>query len=389
MKPLSFVGKLPASKSMLIRWWLVKSYHSTLRIRGESGSEDVTRMRECVERLGSGQELPVGQAASVLRFMAVRASRLPGQHVLRGSKRLFERPHDELGKVLKQLGVESEFGDDFLRLESAGWKLHGDTLLVPSHRSSQYLSAVLLNAWDLPFELFVSPTGQRVSEGYWRMSVQMAQQAGMKIDFWDSDFRVPRGQRPAAEEVTAEIDLSSAFALAAVAAVSGRATFLDFPENSLQPDFQFVNILDKMGVPIRRERGTLSVDKAPRLNGVMVNLRSSPDMFPVLAALCALCEGESELFGAPHLVHKESDRLGRMVEWIQTLGREVEVKDDGLKIRAGRSLARDVALRCDCDHDHRLAFAAAVWLAAGLNIEIADRNVVNKSFPDFWGALGW
>lgn len=389
MKPFTFIGKLAASKSILNRLLLVKGYCPELPVNGASDCDDVRFMKEGMAQINSGQDIQVGRAATVLRFLAVRASRLPGRHRFIGHRRLFERPHEELIKIFNQLGVMCTFTPESLTVESSGWKLHGDTLLVPSQRSSQFASAVLLNAWDLPFDLYVSLGPRKVSEGYWRMSVQIAQQLGMKIDFWESDFRIVKKQIPRVSEISTEIDMGSAFVLAAIAALTGQATFLDFPEHSLQPDAHFVTILEAMGVPITLAKGHLKVEKAKRLNGVSVNLKSSPDLFPVLAALCALSDGESDLFGAPHLVHKESDRLRRLAEWIQQLGRAVEVKADGLIIRGEKPVPTGKVFSFDCDHDHRLAFAAAVFKAVGFNIEILNREVVSKSFPGFWNVLGW
>jgi 3-phosphoshikimate 1-carboxyvinyltransferase len=389
VKPFTFVGKLAASKSILNRTLLVQTYNPHLRVIGESDSDDVAFMRTGAAQLFTGQDIDAGSAATVLRFLAVRASRIPGRHRLVGHPRLMSRPHDELIKILRQVGVQCEIQPDALVIESAGWKMHGDTILVPSERSSQFASAVLLNAWELPFDLYVSLGGKKVSEGYWRMSVHLAQAFGMKIDFWDSDFRVSGNQKPKGDDYVAEIDMSSAFALAGIAAVNGQATFLDFPEHSIQPDAQFTSILQTMGVPVTWSKQILKVEKARQLGGVAVNLKSSPDLFPVLAALCALAEGESDLFGAPHLVHKESDRLNRLAGWIRELGRVVEVKSDGLVI-SGEKLnpATSPALTLDCDHDHRLAFAAAVFKAAGFKIQIANGQVVTKSFPKFWDIIG-
>lgn len=384
----AFVGKLPASKSMLNRLLLVQSYFGELLVEGDSRCDDVTFMKESLAALFEEREMDAGSAGTVLRFMAFRASRVPGRHVIKGHRRLFERPQDELIRILKQLGVNARLGADSLTLDGDGWHLQGDTLLVPSGRSSQFATGVLLNAWNLPFDLYVSLGQARVSEGYWRMSVRLAQDLGMRLDFWDADFRVPRGQKITRDRIAAEVDVSSAFALAAIAAVSGTATFLDFPSVGLQPDTGFVQILQGMGVPITQSLSTLKVERAARLNGVAVNLKSMPDLFPVLAVLCALAHGESDLFGAPHLVHKESDRLGQIASLVRALGREVVVKDDGMVIR-GEPARPGASLTFDCDHDHRLAFAAAVVRAAGFSIDIHGHEVVNKSFPEFWSIVGW
>ena len=99
-----------------------------------------------------------------------------------------------------------------------------------------------------------------------------------------------------------------------------------------------------------------------------------------------MADGTSRLFGAPHLAHKESDRIAKTAELVKALGRRARAIEGGLEIE-GRSLLRAPFVRAihfDTDHDHRLAMAAAVAKAAGAQIELTDRNVVTKSFPGFW-----
>lgn len=383
---MSFLGSIPASKSLMNRALIVQSYFPDLILHGDSDCDDVRYMRTGLQRILAGERADCGEGGTTFRFLALRASRIHGTHRLTGSPHLFARPQEELVKILSQLGVEAELKSDELVIRSSGWKPQGDTLYVPSHRSSQFVSAVLLNAWELPFELFVSPVGAGISEGYWRMTLTMASELGMKIDRWDQDFRVPARQKVLAKEWTMEPDMSSAFSLVACASVSGSATLLDFPDRSLQPDFSFIDVLQTMNVPIQKENGRLKIQKASKLQGVAVKLTSSPDLFPVLAALCSLSEGDSELYGAPQLVHKESNRIGKMVELLKITGRDVTVMEDGIRISGRQKIGGPVTF--DPDQDHRLAMAAAVLKLAGLPVEILRPEVVNKSFPGFWQAVG-
>lgn len=384
---ISFLGQVPASKSLLNRALLVRSYFPELKIRGDSDCDDVEKMKAGWADLSAGRPVNCGESGTVLRFLALRASRLTGEHRLTGTERLLNRPHQELQKILSQLGVPVFFGKNEIRIVSDGWRPQGDTLSIPSQRSSQFVSAVLLNSWKLPFDLYASPVGAGVSEGYWRMTQKMVTELGMKVDRWDNDFRVPAQQTLTRTEITMEPDMSSAFALAGLAAAGGSVTLTDFPGASIQPDFLFVDILEKMGVPIAMEGDRLKVQKARRLQGVSVKLTNSPDLFPVLAALCSLAEGESELYGAPQLVYKESNRIEKVRELLQFAGRIVEPTDEGVRIRGEfRPIAAPADF--DPDQDHRLAMAAAVLRAAGVPIRILHPEVVKKSFPGFWRAAG-
>jgi 3-phosphoshikimate 1-carboxyvinyltransferase len=383
---MSFLGPIPASKSMLNRALIIQSYFPDLKLLGDSDCDDVRYMRSGLQQLTRGETVDCGEGGTTFRFLALRASRIPGTHKLIGTERLFSRPQDELNRIFLQLGVEVVWGKSELTVRSSGWKPQGDTLYVPSHRSSQFVSGVLLNAWDLPYELFVSPMGAGISEGYWKMTQAMAGSLGMRIDKWDHDFRIPIGQKVLATELALEPDMSSAFSLAACAAVGGSATLLDFPVKSLQPDFAFVEILQKMNVPVQVADAKLKVQKSPELQAVAVKLTSAPDLFPVLAVLCALAKGDSDLYGAPQLVHKESNRIQKISELLQVTGRTMQISDDGLKISGERKASG--RLSYDPDHDHRLAMAAAVLQLAGYDIEIKNRDVTGKSFPGFWQAVG-
>ena len=74
MKPFTFVGKLPPSKSILNRLLLVQSYSAGVQIRGDGSREqegdDVRRMRMGLQNLHAQNETHVGSAATVLRFLA-------------------------------------------------------------------------------------------------------------------------------------------------------------------------------------------------------------------------------------------------------------------------------------------------------------------------------
>jgi 3-phosphoshikimate 1-carboxyvinyltransferase len=277
-----------------------------------------------------------------------------------------------------------------VHIRSEGWRPQGDTLLVPSDKSSQFLSGVVLSAWGLPFDLFVSPRPSKnlPSESYWQMTRRMVARAGMALQFWDHDFRIPKDSEILVDSMDMEPDVGSMFVVAALAAVSGSATLLDVPTDGLQPDIGFIRILETMGVPVERTAQTLKVHRAANLQGVAVNLRQMPDLFPVLAALAGLANGPSDLYGAPQLVHKESNRLARMTDLLQMLGRKVEPREDGLKILGPcPSSSSWSPFEVNVEEDHRLAFAMAVWKAAGVPVTIRGGDSVNKSFPEFWSLL--
>lgn len=384
---MNFVGALPASKSILNRALVLQTYFPQIEIFGDSTCDDVMLMKQGLVDLKEHRPIYCGHAGTVFRFLALKVSRIPGEHRLVCAPRLLERPQEELTKILNQLNVRIQFSKEEVRIKGEGWRPQGDTLSVPVHRSSQFLSAVALNAWNLDFDLYVSPHGPFVSKAYWDLTCKEIMSLGLKMNFWDYDFRIEKNQKIADHRLMVESDVSSIFALAAIAALCGQARILQFPITKQQPDTFFLQVFETMGVHFVIRDQTLTVKHTARLNPISVSLRNAPDLFPVLATMCAFVDGQSELINTPHLGFKESDRLGKTIELLTKAGVSVERLEDGVKVIGNPNLSPR-AFEFDPSEDHRLAMAAALLMKKDFQIKLKFPYVVNKSFPEFWSSIG-
>ncbi len=387
----SFVGRLPASKSLMNRALIIQSYFPEMQIVGDSDADDVVLMKKALVSLREGRDIQCGHAGTVLRFMALRAAREKGEHVLVGSERLFSRPQEELASLLGQLSCEVQFESSRMKIKSWGYKPQGDMLYVKSERSSQFASALLLNAWQLERSIFVVLRGMS-TPSYFNMTRSVVEYLGMKIEGFGSELQLLKGQVLSKSGLIIEPDLSSAFSLAACAVVDGDVTITNFPRTSLQPDRIFVEYLQAMGAEIKIHDEKITFEKTAKLKPLRADLKNQPDLFPVLAALCALADGTSVLSGAEQLQFKESNRIERVRELLSLVGVTTRPISGGLEIDGQSSVTQRVPKRYglpfNVDQDHRMAMAAAVLMKAGFPIEVADRDVVNKSCPGFWEMIG-
>jgi 3-phosphoshikimate 1-carboxyvinyltransferase len=382
-----FHGSIPASKSLLNRALIIQSYDSRLHIRGDSQCEDVRHMKGALASLRPGARIFCGEAGTVLRFMALRASRFSGEFFLHGSERLLARPQQDLVELLSQLGIHTQTSVDCLRIEGEGWRKPLAPLKVGRQVSSQFASALLINAWQLPFDLqFEVQPG--VSEGYWQMSVDMVQACGMEIQRQGDLWTVPAAQAILCSEIAVEPDYSSAFAIVAAGALAGEVCLSEIKNQSLQPDVQFISFLQDMGCNIRCQDNQLMLDQGDVLRPLVVDLGSCPDLFPVLAVVCAFADGTSRLSGAPHLAFKESDRIAKTAELLSLAGVLVEREQGGLTIHGQGQRLRANSFSFDPDKDHRMAMAAGLLMLKGFQIKLRNPQVVEKSYPEFWQALG-
>ena len=387
MSSFFYSGKISSSKSLMNRGLICSSFTDDFKLVGTSSCDDVKQMQNAIYNISDKTEFDCGAAGTVLRFLALRLSRIPGQYKLFGTERLLNRPQNELLRIFDQLGVKAEIGKKNLQINSKGWIIDKDSLEIDRSKSSQFITGVLLSAWDLDFDLNITWTGEVVSDSYFLMTVKMLKQLGMKINESYNSLIIPKGQFIRRKHYNVEIDLSSAFAIAAAGAVAGIVTLYDFPTSSIQPDGVFVEILKKMGAVVDLNDNILKVKKSKTLVGIDWDLKNCPDLFPVLGILCGLAKGKSHLYGAPHLAYKESNRISKTAELLKIIGAKYEIKDDGMIIE-GTTLVSENRAHCfETDEDHRLAFAAEIVRKAGWNIEILGKDVVNKSFPDFWDIM--
>jgi len=372
----SFVGRLSDSKSMLNRALIVKSFYPHLEIKGSSLAEDVRDLTRALEDFTAGKtHLHVGLGGTVLRFLALRVARGSGRFRLTGETSLFQRPQQELTRVLAQLGCEAHLRYRELEIATDDWHLLGDGLYLKADQSSQFASAILLSAWEFAHPLFLSLQGGVVSNGYLEMTITMLRSLGMEIERQGAEISVPANQKLKEQAIEMEPDMSSCFAIAAIAALKGEAHFKGHPKNSLQPDAVFSEFLEQMGVRVEKTDDELKVFRSENIKGGQFHVQNCPDLFPVLACLCYLAEGDSSIRGGTQLKHKESNRLEEIANLLVRLGRKVEVFDDGLAISGERRVIRDEIL-FDPKADHRLAMAAATLNSGGFNIKIKDHSII-------------
>ena len=389
MANFRFQGEIPGSKSVFNRALIVQSYFSVLDLKGFSECDDVRYMRAGLKEIRQRSRIDCGEGGTTFRFMALRASRQMGVHVLEGAQRLMERPQQGLIDLLAQLGVQARIKRNEMHIVSEGWKRPPGPLRVNTSESSQYASSLVLNSWLLDFDLEFELVGDKVSESYFDLTLEMVRYLGMRYKRTASGiFHIPLGQRIEKLEYEVEADLSSTFTMAAAGALAGESIIENFPPHSRQPDKVFVDIFRRMGVMVELEGTRLSVQENFPLRSVDCDLYQSPDLFPVLAVLCSWAKGPSKLHNAPHLVKKESNRIRKVAELFTLLEIRHEVLSDGMIVHGDpqQKLARGI--KFNPDKDHRMVMAAALMKLKGHDITIEEPEAINKSFPEFWKMIG-
>jgi 3-phosphoshikimate 1-carboxyvinyltransferase len=380
--------ELQSSKSIMNRLLIIKSYFNELQIVGDSSCDDVELMKKALHHLGQKKTYNCGHAGTVLRFLAIRLSRIPGEWKLEGSKRLFSRPQSELQKILSQLGVTSDLKNDKMTIKTNGWKDNIKSIKVSGKDSSQFLSSVLLNSWSLSQPLKIELSSTVRSQEYLNMTIRILKDLGMEIQEAAKYLLIPPHQKVKLKKYYAETDASSAFAIAAMASLNEDVKIKNFRVSDLQPDFVFIEQLKKMGTQIRIKNTDLIIKKTTDLSPLQFNCENAPDLFPVLCCLCSQVNGTSKIYGAPHLIHKESNRIQKTKQLLKSIAVDCQDVEGGLIIKGKMQTSYPKSFSFDPDQDHRMAMAAGVLKKCGYPIKIKEPQVVRKSFPEFWSVIG-
>src|SRR5271157_603672 len=109
------------------------------------------------------------------------------------------------------------------------------------------------------------------------------------------------------------------------------------------------------------------------------------DEFPVFAIAAAFADGATLVCDAQELRTKESDRISALCQELNSIGVQATEMPDGFSIQGGK-LPRGGLV--NPHGDHRLVMSLAIaGLAAQQEVEVADAEIMDESFPGFIAIL--
>ena len=392
----------PSSKSMTHRAVICSALaQGRSRVEHPLSADDTEATLRVIQALGIGvkklkgswiieggelspptEDLDCGESGTTLRLMTGVCALVEGPSVLKGGPSLSSRPVEPLLDALRKLGVncESRGGNSPVKVHGKGG-FEGSEVSIRGDISSQFVSALLLVAPFAREQLRVKVTTRLESAPYVGMTLDAMRAFGVQAEASEEyrEFTVKRQEyTPTAFAV--EGDWSSGAYMLAAGALAGKVSLENLHLGSKQADEAIVEVLGAMGTdPIFHGQG-ISVEST-ELKGIDWDLTDSPDLFPVVAALCSAAKGESRLRGIKRLRLKESDRIASMVEGLSRMGVKTESSDETMTIHGGAPEGAVI----DPHDDHRIAMAFGVLgLAARGETTIKDAECVSKSYPDFW-----
>lgn len=383
--------KLPASKSISNRALILNALsYSPYEIENLSDCDDTEVM---VKALGSNdRDFDIHAAGTAMRFLTAFLSKIVGEWTITGTERMRNRPIKILVDALNALGARVEYIDKegYPPLRIFGSALQGGEISLSGSVSSQYISALLMIAPTMEKGLTLHLEGNVISKPYIRLTLQLMAQYGVQATWEGATIRVrPQSYTPV--PFTVESDWSAASYWYEMAALSRGAEveLSGLFKNSLQGDAAGAALFARLGVRTDyRAQGVLLKQMQHETKKLHYDFVNEPDLAQTFVVTCAMLGVPFHFTGLQSLRIKETDRIEALKTELRKLG--YLLTDNGTGV-----LAWDGA-RCEPEaqpviatyEDHRMAMAfAPVALVRKEGIEIADPQVVSKSYPRFWDDL--
>ena len=381
---------LPASKSISNRALILNALSlSNTPIHNLSDCEDT---RVIVESFNSNSNLfDVKGAGTAMRFLTAFLAGMEGEWIIRGSKRMHERPIHPLVETLNVLGAEIEYleKEGYPPLRIRGRRLKGGEVFVAGNISSQFISALLMVAPMMENGLVMNIEKQVISKPYIDLTIGMMKDYGVHTK-WEENKITVKPQKYKAVEYTVEQDWSAAsYWYEIVSLLPGAEVKLPgLRKVSLQGDANVANLFSDLGVETEYlEDGIIIRHMKRKARKFFHDFIREPDLAQTFATTCCF-KGIPFLFsGTQSLKIKETDRIAALITELRKMGFVLRDGGSGMLEWDGERCFPAEVPAIDTYDDHRMAMSMAPGSILLNPLFINDPMVVTKSYPSFWDDL--
>ncbi|WP_406021602.1 3-phosphoshikimate 1-carboxyvinyltransferase [Succinivibrio sp.] len=400
---------IPGSKSLSNRALLVSSLaKGNTTLLNVLKSDDTARMIEALQTLSvklnvnmnkvdiqgndgvfSGdlcqKELYLGNAGTAMRPLCSVLSVSKGVYELTGEPRMMERPIGPLTEALKSIGLNIEYlnNDGFPPLLIRGSQVKNHEVSISGTTSSQYISALLMTA-PVCGGLKIKIVGDLISKPYVDLTIDLIEKFGAKvIRNGYKEFEVLPTGYTSPTTYLIEGDATSATYFAAAAAIAGEVEIYGLSKSSVQGDFKFFSVLEKMGAKVTYLENSVIVKK-DKLHGIDIDMNAMPDAAMTLVPMALYTDSPVTIRNIASWRVKETDRIQAMVNEMSKLGVCVSSGNDYISIDS--SQRNNITPSFDTYNDHRMAMCMSL-VAFDREININDPECINKTFPNYFNLL--
>ncbi|UOF94227.1 MAG: 3-phosphoshikimate 1-carboxyvinyltransferase [Bacteroides sp.] len=388
---------LPGSKSESNRIAIIKNLcKNDFNIENMSSSHDTLIINKALKDINSNKsEINIESCGTAMRFLTSYCAITKGNWILKGDKRMHERPIKVLVNALINIGADINYikNNGYPPLHIKGKCLNkSNTIYIDGSVSSQYISSILMIAPLLPNGLIINITGNIVSDPYIKMTLNIMNHFGIKYKYINNNIIIDN-QNYIPKNITVESDWSCAsywYSIAGLINSNNNVIKLNnLKKNSNQGDNYIRNIMNNFGITTEFDDRNAYIYKSINIHKKLneIDLTKYPDIAQTIAVYLAGKGYNAKFIGLQSLKIKETDRISALSNELKKINILFESKKDNWTLFAKNKFHKINNICFDTYNDHRMALAFSAFSIVYGNINIKNRNVINKSYPNYWNDM--
>ncbi|MDO5664722.1 MAG: 3-phosphoshikimate 1-carboxyvinyltransferase [Bacteroidia bacterium] len=382
--------ELPPSKSISNRILILNALSlNTNPVENLSDCEDT---QVIIDAFNSNSNIfDVKGAGTAMRFLTAFLAGMEGEWILKGSKRMHERPIYPLVDTLKAIDADIEYmqNEGYPPLKIKGKRLKGGEVFVSGNISSQFVSGLMMVAPTMEKGLIINIQTDVISKPYLNLTIKLMEEYGVHVK-WEGNKIIikPQEYRPVTFKVESDWTAAS-YWYEMVALCSGaEVTLLGLQKNSYQGDSYLASLFNDLGVTTEFIPNGVIIRKTRKPNKKFFhNFVGEPDLAQTFAVTCCFLNVPFIFSGVQSLRIKETDRIEALKTELKKLGFVLRETGNEMLEWDGERCSIDANAAMDTYEDHRMAMSLLPAAIPLKSILINDPHVVSKSYPNFWEDL--
>ncbi|MBP3839917.1 MAG: 3-phosphoshikimate 1-carboxyvinyltransferase, partial [Chryseobacterium sp.] len=180
--------EISGSKSISNRLLILHQLFENILIENLSNSQDTQLLQAALQ--SNSERIDIHHAGTAMRFLTSYYAIQEGKTViLTGSDRMKNRPIKFLVDALRDLGAEISYleKEGYPPLKITGKKIQKNSVTIPAHISSQFITSLLLIAARLENGLEITLNGKITSRPYLEMTLKILRTVGI-TNHWEGNI---------------------------------------------------------------------------------------------------------------------------------------------------------------------------------------------------------
>lgn len=390
-KTISGSINLEASKSISNRLLIIRELcDNKFNIENLSNAKDTRILTKILNDFKSQKDIDCKDAGTALRFALAFIATKDGNWVVSGSKRMHERPIKPLVDCLLELGTEIKYlnKNGFPPIEIKGGELKSEKLIIKGNISSQFISALLMIAPKLENGIHLEIVSKVLSKPYIKMTLELMSEFGINYSWKNNLIKIEK-QSYIGKKMMVENDWSAASFWYSFVALSktGQIEIPKLNKSSIQGDSILSEIFSNLGVKTSFKKNSIILSRNSKsVKELNLDLSNYPDLGLPLIVTCSGLGIKAHLKGLKNLQIKESKRLEVIQKELKKFNINTQIDNSSISIKENQKIEQPTSI-IDCHNDHRISMSIAPLSMKINSISFENKNVVNKSYPDFWKDL--